>query len=156
MLTEPQILQFIREHTAISVPEVLGMSRDLLEYPRCLYERVPRQTFPGRPVIESPDLLARICEVAGRHLADLHSTDTFEHCGPLTIGNDGVTAANVADDRPSGFQQTLEAQTDQFGPRFEPYFETLYEHTSEAATKCRSTTHVTPVLAQWTIVPRTS
>ncbi|ELZ50496.1 aminoglycoside phosphotransferase [Halorubrum coriense DSM 10284] len=146
-MAEPQIIELIREHTAVPVPEVIGTSKNMLEFPCCLYERVPGRTFADRPVIESPDLLARICTEAGQHLAGLHNIDTFGRCGPIVLGDDGLTVANVADDWPSGFQRTLAAKVDQLGPQFKSYVETLNEHVNEATTKCRSTTPVTPVLA---------
>ncbi|NHN46591.1 phosphotransferase [Halostella sp. JP-L12] len=143
---EPAILRFVRDRTGVPVPAVLAVSDDVLEHPCCLFERVAGRTVPDRPTDLSSDVLARLCEDGGRHLAALHEVDSFETVGPLVPGDDGVAVRGSYEDWPSLLERAMTAKIEALGGRFDRYEATLQDYVASAVDEHRRSASVDPVL----------
>lgn len=143
---EPAILRFVRDRTGVSVPAVLAASDEVLEHPCCLFERVAGRTVPDRPTDLSSDVLARLCEDGGRHLAALHEVDSFETVGPLVPGDDGVAVRESCEDWPSLLERAMTAKIEALGERFDRYEATLRDYVASAVDEHRRSASVDPVL----------
>lgn len=144
--TEPAILRFVRDRTGVPVPAVLAASDNVLEHPCCLFERASGRTVSDRPTDLSTDVLVRLCEDGGRHLAALHEIDSFETVGPLVPGDDGVAVRESCEDWPSLLRRAMTAKIEALGERFDCYEATLRDYVASTVDDhCRSAS-VDPVL----------
>lgn len=143
---EPAVMRFVRDRTAVPAPAVLRAADDVLEYPCCLFDRVPGRTVPDRPSDLGLDVLARLCEEAGRHLADIHGVDEFGTFGPLVPDDDGVRVADSGEDWPSLLGRAMSAKIAELGERFEQHRDALQAYADGVGDECRRAAPFDPVL----------
>ena len=115
---EPGLVDVVDARTDVPVPTVLCAGQDHLEHPYCLYERVPGRTYGDRPASLTADLLGRVCETAGRHLADLHAVTTFDRFGPVVPDDGTPTIPEGHEDWLPQFRRILDAKATAVDDRF--------------------------------------
>ncbi|MEZ3117363.1 phosphotransferase family protein [Halobaculum sp. MBLA0147] len=88
---EPAVIALVADATTVPVPTVVAASDEVLSVPCVLFDRVAGETVDDL----SPDLssatLARVADAAGRHLASLHESTSFDGVGPLVPDDTGPT-----------------------------------------------------------------
>jgi len=131
---ESAVVQFVAGRTSIPVPAVLAAGEAPLPAPFALFERVAGRTVDDLSPALSSATLRGVGATAGRHLATLHATETFDDAGPLVAGPDGLQPADVASDWPSVFEQTLRAKVDDLPPAFDAHADTVDAAVAWAAT----------------------
>jgi len=124
---EPSLLGFVGENTEIPVPEVVASDLEGDEFPPYFVMAYVDGDTPDSEADLSDDAIARIAEIAGRNLAQLHRLPTWESYGWLRLAEDvdepgathyGLTPADQLDSWREFVAQGMANALDRLPDRF--------------------------------------